>query len=43
MQDIIKFKVHVSKNLEDYESIVCDEVNQELDHVPDEMDSELVD
>lgn len=44
LQDIIKFKVHVSKNLEDYESIVCDEVNQELDHNPDDdMDSEMMD
>lgn len=30
LNDIIKFKVHVQKNLEDYEGFVVDEVEQEL-------------
>lgn len=30
LNDVIRFKVHVQKNLEDYESFVVDEVEQEL-------------
>jgi kinetochore protein NDC80 len=30
LNDIIKFKVHIQKNLEDYEGFVSDEVEQEL-------------
>lgn len=30
LNDIIKFKVHVQKNLEDYEGFVSDEVELEL-------------
>ncbi len=30
LNDIIKFKVHVQKSLEDYESFVADEVQQEV-------------
>jgi kinetochore protein NDC80 len=30
LNDIIKFKVHVQKNLEDYEGFVSDEVEHEL-------------
>lgn len=30
LSDTIKFKVHVQKNLEDYENFVVDEVEAEL-------------
>lgn len=30
LNDVIKFKVHVQKNLEDYESFVADELDQEM-------------
>lgn len=30
LNDVIKFKMHVQKNLEEYESFVADEVEQEL-------------
>jgi len=30
LNDIIKFKVHIQKNLEDYEGFVVDQVEQEL-------------
>ena len=30
LNDVIRFKVHVQKGLEDYESFVVDEVEQEL-------------
>jgi kinetochore protein NDC80 len=30
LNDIIKFKVHIQKNLEDYEGFVVEEVEQEL-------------
>lgn len=30
LNDIIKFKVHVQKNLEDYEGFVVDEVEHDL-------------
>lgn len=38
LNDIIKFKVHVQKNLEDYESFVVDEVEHELGGEGDEKD-----
>lgn len=45
LNDIIKFKVHIQKNLEDYEGFVVDEVEQELggdDEVRDDtLDAEL--
>lgn len=37
LNDIIKFKVHIQKSLEDYEGFVIDEVEHELDS--DEDDS----
>ena len=30
LNDIIKFKLHVQKNLEDYEGLVLEEVEREL-------------
>ena len=30
LNDIIKFKVHIQKSLEDYEAFVVEEVEQEL-------------
>lgn len=30
LNDIIKFKVHIQKNLEDYEGFVVDEAEKEL-------------
>jgi len=30
LNDVIKFKMHVQKNLEDYESFVADELEKEL-------------
>ena len=30
LNDIIKFKMHVQKNLEDYETFVAEELEQEL-------------
>jgi kinetochore protein NDC80 len=30
LNDVIKFKMHVQKNLEEYESFVADELEQEL-------------
>lgn len=30
LNDIIKFKVHVQRNLEDYEGLVVDEAEQDL-------------
>ena len=30
LNDIIRFKVHIQKNLEDYEGFVSDEVEREL-------------
>jgi kinetochore protein NDC80 len=38
LNDIIKFKVHVQKNLEDYEGFVSEEVEQELASGEDERD-----
>ncbi|RDL42003.1 putative TID3 Outer kinetochore protein-part of Ndc80p complex [Venustampulla echinocandica] len=45
LNDIIKFKVHVQKNLEDYESFVVDEVEQELgggDAMNDTQDVDMI-
>ncbi|RKF56265.1 putative kinetochore protein ndc80 [Erysiphe neolycopersici] len=36
LNDIIKFKVHIQKNLEDYEGFVIDEVEHELDSDEDD-------
>jgi kinetochore protein NDC80 len=30
LNDIVKFKMHVQKNLEEYEGFVADELEQEL-------------
>ena len=38
LNDVIKFKMHVQKNLEDYESFVADELEKELGS--DEMGDE---
>ncbi|KAI9831824.1 MAG: kinetochore-associated Ndc80 complex subunit ndc80 [Phylliscum demangeonii] len=40
LNDVIKFKVHVQKSLEDYEAFVGDEVEQELGFADDENDDE---
>lgn len=34
LNDVIKFKVHIQKSLEDYEGFVIDEVEQELTPSP---------
>ena len=39
LNDIIKFKIHVQKSLEDYEGFVVREVEQELE----DDDGEMVD
>jgi kinetochore protein NDC80 len=36
LNDIIKFKVHIQKNLEDYEGFVVEEVEQELGGVDED-------
>ncbi len=38
LNDVIKFKMHVQKNLEDYETFVAEELEQELgsDELKDE-------
>lgn len=43
LNDVIKFKMHVQKNLEEYESFVADELEKELGS--DEMrdDTQAVD
>lgn len=38
LNDIIKFKVHVQKNLEDYEGFVVEEVEHELGGAEEEGD-----
>jgi kinetochore protein NDC80 len=38
LNDVIKFKMHIQKNLEDYETFVADELEKEL--VSDEMRDE---
>jgi kinetochore protein NDC80 len=44
LNDIIKFKVHVQKSLEDYETFVSEEVEKECDEqAEDEMRGEDVD
>ena len=46
LNDIIKFKIHVQKSLEDYEGFVVKEVEQELEcdnDVVNEMDRMHVD
>jgi len=40
LNDIIKFKVHVQKNLEDYEGFVVEELDQELDQGLGTLDGE---
>ncbi|KAI9893476.1 MAG: kinetochore-associated Ndc80 complex subunit ndc80 [Vezdaea aestivalis] len=40
LNDVIKFKVHVQKSLEDYEGFVVDEVEQELGNPEPEDDGE---
>lgn len=30
LNEVIKFKIHIQKNLDDYESFVTDEVEEEL-------------
>lgn len=37
LNDIIKFKVHIQKNLEDYEGFVADELEKELGSEEDMM------
>lgn len=38
LNDVIKFKIHVQKNLDDFEGFVADEVEKELvrDGIPEE-------
>ena len=38
LNDVIKFKMHVQKSLEDYEGFVTDELERELasDEIPEE-------
>ncbi|KAI9738974.1 MAG: kinetochore-associated Ndc80 complex subunit ndc80 [Claussenomyces sp. TS43310] len=43
LNDIIKFKVHIQKNLEDYEGFVVDEAEQELNIGGEENDTHAVD
>ncbi|GAB1211818.1 kinetochore-associated Ndc80 complex subunit ndc80 [Aspergillus terreus] len=40
LNDVIRFKVHIQKGLEDYESFVVDEVEQELGGDADPMDAD---
>lgn len=35
LNDVIKFKVHIQKSLEDYEGFVVEEVEEELGREPD--------
>ena len=39
LNDVVKFKMHIQKNLEDYEGFVTDELEKELgsDEVKDEI------
>ncbi|KAI9815297.1 MAG: kinetochore-associated Ndc80 complex subunit ndc80 [Pycnora praestabilis] len=41
LNDIIKFKVHVQKSLEDYEGFVADEVQQEFDGEDSNVDLDM--
>lgn len=43
LNDIIKFKVHIQKNLEDYEGFVVDEVEHELGGDENRDDTQDVD
>jgi kinetochore protein NDC80 len=43
LNDIIKFKVHIQKNLEDYESFVVEEVEHELGGDEEREDTRAVD
>jgi kinetochore protein NDC80 len=42
LNDVIKFKVHVQKNLEDYEGFVADELDQEMAAEDDRDDTRAV-
>lgn len=42
LNDIIKFKVNIQKSLEDYESFVVEEVEQELGGDEDREDTRAV-
>jgi kinetochore protein NDC80 len=42
LNDIIKFKVHIQKNLEDYEGFVVEEVEQELGGEEEHEDTRAV-
>jgi kinetochore protein NDC80 len=43
LNDVIKFKMHVQKNLEDYESFVADELEKELGTEDSRDDTQAVD
>ena len=43
LNDVIKFKVHVQKNLEDYEGFVADELDQEMAAEEERDDTRAVD
>lgn len=43
LNDTIKFKVHIQKNLEEYESFVVEEVEQELGGDEERDDTRAVD
>jgi kinetochore protein NDC80 len=43
LNDIIRFKVHIQKNLEDYEGFVSDEVEKELGGNDEVLDTQDVD
>jgi kinetochore protein NDC80 len=43
LNDVIKFKVHVQKNLEDYEGFVADELDQEMAVDEERDDTRAVD
>lgn len=42
ISDVIKFKIHIQKGLEDYEGFVADELEKEL-AAEDEMDEDAMD
>lgn len=43
LNDIIKFKVHIQKSLEDYEAFVADEVDKEYEEAEMDQRQEEVD
>lgn len=43
LNDIIKFKIHVQKNLDDYEGFVADELEKELGVDDGRDDTRLMD